>query len=522
MLARQHHSTSEPTVPLRAIPSRIQSLQAKGAANGREGSKLAGESSSKPFDQSSVISFGEFKLHPNKQLLLKANEPVQIGGRAFDILLALVERAGQLVAKDDLIARAWPDTIVDQASLRVHMAAVRRALGDNQTDDRYVATIPGRGYRFVIPVSYQAQTEIASSIVQPLEPLPTHRIVGRGDFVADILAHLDERRFITIVGSGGIGKTTVALAIAKFRSSLNEAICHVDFAQLADATLVVPKLAASLKIPLSSHDSISSLVSWLQRRQVLLIFDNCEHLATAVAALAEKLMESAPSIQILATSREPLRARGESLTQLRPLAVPQFTTGLRAADAINYPAVRLFVQCAAAFSESFELSDGNAEPVAEVCQRLDGIPLAIELAARRIEALGLSGLSAILSDRLDILTQGWRTALPRHQSLRANFDWSYELLPECERDVLCGLANFTNDFTLDSAVTMMGDNNFDPVLVIEAIANLVAKSLIWTEWQRSDMSYRLPLGIRAYALEKFSTRRGGETPESALSCTALR
>jgi len=284
MLARQHHSTLEPIIRLPAIPSRIPSLQEIYAAKESERSRLAKKSSSKALDQSSVISFGEFRLHPNKQLLLKANEPVQIGGRAFDILLALVERAGQLVAKEELIARAWPDTIVDQASLRVHMAAVRRALGDNQTDDRYVATIPGRGYRFVIPVSYQAQTDIVDSIVQPLEPVPTHRIVGRRKFVADLLARLDDHRFITIVGSGGIGKTSVALAIAKLRSSLDETICHVDFAQLADPALVVQKLAALLDIPPSPHHSISSLLSVLRKRKALLLFDNCEHLATAIAA----------------------------------------------------------------------------------------------------------------------------------------------------------------------------------------------------------------------------------------------
>jgi len=511
MLARQHHSTFEPTIRLPAIPSRIRSLQEIGAAKEGERAKLAKESSSKSFDQSRVISFGEFSLHPNKQLLLKTNEPVQIGGRAFDILLALVERAGQLVAKEELIALVWPDTIVDQASLRVHMAAVRRALGDNQADDRYVATIPGRGYRFVIPVSYQTQTDIACSIVQPLEPGPTHRIVGRRKFVADLLARFDDHRFITIVGSGGMGKTSVALAIAKLRSSVDETICHVDFAQLTDPTLVVPKLAALLDIPPSPNHSISSLLSVLRKRQALLIFDNCEHLATAVAALAEELLDSASSIQILATSREPLRARGETLTRLSALAAPKLTTDLHAADVIGYPAVQLFMRCATAVAESFELNDGNAQLVAEVCQRLDGIPLAIELAAQRIDALGLSGLAAALSNRLDILTQGRRTALPRHQSLRANFDWSYELLPECEREVLCGLANFTNDFTLDSAVTMLGGNNLDPVLVIEAIANLVAKSLIWAE-RKSDISYRLPLGVRTYALEKLASWYNSKTP----------
>jgi predicted ATPase/DNA-binding winged helix-turn-helix (wHTH) protein len=506
MLARQHQSTPEPTVALHSIPSRTRSLQEISSVIGTEGSRPAKENSSECFDESKIISFGECSLHPSKQLLLRANEPVQIGGRAFDILLALVESAGQLVAKKELMARAWPDTFVDQASLRVHMVAVRRALGDNQTGNRYVVTIPGRGYRFVAPVSYQSESDVASSIVQVLEPKFAHRIVGRRDIVTELLAHLEERRFITIVGSGGMGKTTVALEIAKLRSPLSETICHVDFAQLTDPRFAVPKLAASLKIPFSPHDSVSSLFSFLRQRKTLLILDNCEHLATAIAALAEELMDSAPDIQILATSREPLRARGESLLRLPPLAAPQSRTGLQAADALNYPAVQLFVRCAAATSESFELNDGNAELVAEICHRLDGVALAIELAAQRIEALGLRGLAAVLNDRLDILTQGRRTALPRHQSLRASFNWSYELLSECERDILCGLANFTNDFTVDSAVTMLEGRKFPPVSIIEAIANLVAKSLIWAERQRGVISYRLPLGIRAYALEKFFSR----------------
>jgi predicted ATPase/DNA-binding winged helix-turn-helix (wHTH) protein len=508
MLAQQYHSIPEPTAAPCSIPPGMLPLPEVSSATETAGARLTNESSSKSFDERSVITFGEFKLHPTKQLLLRANEPVQIGGRAFDILLALVERAGQLVAKEELIARAWPNTFVDQASVRVHMAALRRALGDDQTGNRYVATIPGRGYRFVVPVSYRVETD-GASIVQALGTFTAHGMIGRRNFVANLLAQLEKRRLITIIGSGGVGKSTVALAVAKLRSSLNQTTCYIDFAQLADPTLVMSTLATSLEIPFFQQRSISSLVSWLRQRPILLIFDNCEHLATPIAALAEQLLDSAPNIQILATSREPLRTCGESLMRLQPLGVPRSAAGLHVADALNYPAVQLFVRCAAANSESFEFNDASAHLVADICQRVDGVALAVELAAQRIEALGLRRLAAVLGDQLDILSQGRRTALARHQSLRANFEWSYELVPEHERRVLCLLANLTGDFTLDSAVTMLAQRNFDPSLAIEAIANLVAKSLIWAEEQENEVSYRLPLATRSYALEKSSGQRSG-------------
>jgi predicted ATPase/DNA-binding winged helix-turn-helix (wHTH) protein len=455
-----------------------------------------------------AFSFGPFRLLPTQQLLLEADRPVRLGSRALDILVMLVERAGELVSKDELVARVWPDTHVEEGNLRVHVAAVRRALGDGHAGNRFVANVPGRGYCFVAPVALtrgQTDTELPSAKVLPAHNLrsPLTRMVGRGAIVRSLMAQLPQRRFITIVGPGGIGKTTVALAVAEgLVVAYHHGVRLVDLAPVGDPDLVPSALAAVLGLEVRSDNPVPGVVAFLADKRMLLVLDNCEHVIEAVAALVADVRKAAPGVHILATSREPLRVEGERLHRLPPLSVPAGSTGLTAAEALGFPAVQLFVERAAAILDGFELSDADAPLVAEICRRLDGIALAIELAAGRVEAFGVSGLAALLDDRLRLLRGGRRSALPRHQAMSAVLDWSYQLLPERERTILRRLAVFAGDFLLESAAAVAGGVDIAAPEVVDAVANLVAKSLISADVGGPTVRYRLLDTTRAYALQK--------------------
>jgi predicted ATPase/DNA-binding winged helix-turn-helix (wHTH) protein len=432
-----------------------------------------------------AISFGPFRLVPSQQLLLEDGKPVRLGSRALDILIALAERPNELVSKEDLIARVWPDTFVEEGNLRVHIATLRRTLGDGQAGKRYVANIPGRGYRFVAPVSLSAEqqeppTPPPSAAPRTYDlPAPLTRMLGRDDIVNSLISQLLQRRFITLVGPGGIGKTTVALAVAdRSTASYPDGVRFVDLAPLTDPLLVPSALAFVLGLAIRSDNPIPGLVALLRDKKMLLVLDSCEHVIDAAASLAEQVLRGAPGVHILTTSREALRARGERVQRLGPLPVPAVSAGLTAAEAMTYPAVQLFVERATESLDTFELTDADARVVADVCRRLDGIALAIELAAGRVDAFGVRGLAAHLDDRFRLLTQGRRTALPRHQTLSATLDWSYEFLPESERVVQRRLAVFAGGFTLDAAQAIAASTDIDAADLADQVANLVAKSLV--------------------------------------------
>ena len=437
--------------------SGLPSLQAEGFGPGFQPDQDAATAAAWPAAQAAgAIAFGPFHLLPARRLLLQAGRPVRLGSRALEILIALIERPGELVSKSELMARVWPDTFVEDGNLKVQVAGLRRALGDSGGSNRYLATIPGRGYRFVAPVTRIEEASLsalrATAEAAPDLPAPMTPMIDRADSVAALTAHLPHQRFITIAGPGGIGKTTVALAVARrLAGSYEHGVRFVDLAPLLDPGLVPGALAAALGLETRSGNPIDDAIAALRGRQMLLVLDNCEHVIEAAAALAVEVLHHAPGVQILATSREPLRAEGEHVHRLPPLACPPASARLTAAQALGFPAVQLFVERAAASSGAFRFGDEEALLVADICRRLDGVPLAIELAAARIDAFGVRGLAARLRDPLQLLTGGRRPALPRHQTLRATFDWGHELLSEPERTVLRRLAIFAGGFTLEAA-----------------------------------------------------------------------
>jgi len=457
------------------------------------------------------LSFGPFRFFPGRQLLVEGEAAINLGSRARAILLALLEHQGQVISKAQLIQRAWPDTFVEEANLRVHIAALRRALGDGQDGRRYIVNISGRGYSFVCPVE---RLDVPRAREMAPEPVPENsslppaapRIVGRGETVRLVSALLREQRFVSLVGPGGIGKSTVAIAVAhEMRGSFSDGVCFVDLSALGDPQLVPAAVAAALGVGLRSESPIQSLVAATRSRRLLLLLDSCEHVIEIVSRLAEELFASGgEGLHILATSREPLRVWGERIHRLSSLDAPPPGQSLTSAEALAYPAVQLFVERAAASFGGFQLTDAEAPIVADLCRRLDGIALAIEIAAGRVESLGVAGLASRLDDRFRLQLQGRRTALRRHQTLSTLLDWSYALLPGFEQLVLRQLAILAGNFTMDEAVAIIADDEATDAKIVNAVANLVEKSLIAVDVHGPQAHYRLLDTTRAYAALKLA------------------
>jgi predicted ATPase/DNA-binding winged helix-turn-helix (wHTH) protein len=461
-----------------------------------------------------ILAFGPFRLHPARRVLLEGDAPVRLGSRALDILITLVERPGEIVSKDELIARVWPNTVVEEANLRVHIGALRKVLGDGQSGARYVTSVPGRGYSFTPPVAQidgQHRSEAALPAPESVHSLPAllTRMIGRAGVVRELAEQMVRRRFLTIVGPGGIGKTTVALGLAQsLAPSYRDGARFFDLASLANAELVPTAIASALGFQIRQDDAIGDLIATLRDRQMLLVLDNCEHVVDTMAMVAESIFSEAPRVHILASSREPLRAAGEWVFRLTALGCPPLSPLPSAAEALSYSAVQLFVERAVASLEAFVLTDDNAPAVADICRRVDGIPLAIELAAARVGFFGVQGLAARLDDQLSLLTKGLRTAVPRHQTLRATLDWSYHLLSRTEQTILCRLATFRGNFTLAAATDVAISPELGPTEVLDSLASLVAKSLITVDVSGETAHYRLLEITRAYGIEKLVQGEG--------------
>jgi predicted ATPase/DNA-binding winged helix-turn-helix (wHTH) protein len=449
--------------------------------------------------------------------------PVPLGSRAFEIIEVLVQAAGELVNKNDIMVRVWPGAIIEDNTLQFHISAIRKALG---SDRAMLKTVSGRGYRLLGPWSVQQDKKSVdardrepgrTSVRQYRTnvPVAASALIGRATAAHRVRGLLSAYRLVTLTGPGGIGKTVLALEVARsLFPSFQGDVCLVELGSLTDPYLVPSAVAGVLDLQLGGGEiSSESVARAIREKNLLLVLDNCEHVIDAAARLAETIMRLCPSVCVLATSREILRIDGEYVYRVAPLDV----SPLHQEDpgsVLEQSAVRLFIARAAALSSDFSPDAENLPIIAAICRRLDGIPLAIEFAAARAATLGLEQVFARLNDRFSLLTHGRRTALPRHRTLRATLDWSYELLPEPEQSLLRQLAIFPAGFTLEASIAVMGAT---APTVAEGIANLVAKSLVALDRGEPNGRWRLLETIRTYGLEKLV--EAGEA-ERAARCHA--
>jgi predicted ATPase/DNA-binding winged helix-turn-helix (wHTH) protein len=452
------------------------------------------------------LKFGPFELSIGERLLRRDGQELPLGGRALDILIYLADRPGEVIAKQELIDHVWSDVTVEEGSLRVHVAAIRKALSDGQFGNRYIATIKARGYSFVgTVVTFAGSTESWNHEFRHQGRLPVRPLmmIGRETVVGEVSDKLRDERFVTLFGPGGIGKTTIALALGRaMAEEFGGEVYLVDLESLTDPRHVAGAVATSLGVVLKSKDPCRELVNLVRSLKLLIILDSCEHVIEAVASLAEQLYRQTGGIHVLTTSRELLKVEGEHCYRVCPLEFPPDGSEQTADAVLRYPAVQLFVRRVAARAGSIVLTDEEAPFVAEICRKLDGLPLAIELAAGQVAALGIKNTVARLVSRPELLKLSHRTAVPRHRTLKATLDWSYDLLSEAERIVFRRIAAFVGHFTLEGARCVVGGFGADTGEICDAIAGLVEKSLIVTRIDETVARYRLLDTTRAYALEK--------------------
>ena len=456
-----------------------------------------------PLSKQDAYQFGDFRLLPEGQSLSHKGQPVALGGRGFDILTLLVRRAGEVVSKAELFAHVWPDYIVHDHNLKVNIGNLRRSLAEFDSATDYIATIAGRGYKFVAAVQsdHAAARNIAPVMSHHIAPPQVRELLGRDDAILQISEQLDQPGYMTIVGPGGAGKTSLAVTVAQRCCGAGESIAFVDLSTLSDPRFVVPAVASALGISLGLDDPIAGVIEVLRSNRLLLIVDNCEHVIAMAATIVERISSEVPATRILATSREPLRTRHEQIHFLSGLAYPDQATAISASAATQYPAVRLFM--------TKMLGSGVAEPtddyvrsVVSICTRLEGLALAIELAAGTASVLPHSALDDLFRDGFDSMSRGARDTPLRHQTLEATLDWSYRLLPDREAVVLGLLSVFSGRFNAEDVEAMYSAGALDPAIGRDALSQLVAKSLVSAEHDGGSIHYRLAESTGTYAARR--------------------
>lgn len=458
--------------------------------------------------------YGRIEVRPAQRQLRVDGEVVAVGARAFDTLLALIERRDRVVGSDELFELVWPGLVVEENNLRQQVSALRKLIGAEA-----IVTVPGRGYRFGLDgQGWDATTPKAASnglndtprdLLQERRhnlPLNLPTLIGREAELAAVTELLASTHLLTLVGSGGVGKTRFALEVAAaVAGRFKDGVWCVELAPVADPALVVPTVAAALDL----HDEpgrplLDTVLDYLRRRELLIVLDNCEHLVETCARLAERVLHASAGTCTLATSREALNVAGETAWRMPSLPAAAPDSAASPEDLLRYAATQLFVQRAIAAAPGFRLTAHNAAAVAGICHHLDGIPLALELAAARVKAMRVEQVAERLDDRFALLTRGSRTALQRHQTLRSLIDWSHELLPEQERVLLRRLAVFAGGWTLEAAEAVCSGAGLQRAEILDLLTHLVEKSLVVLDDTATEPRYRMLETIRQYAAEKLA------------------
>jgi len=450
--------------------------------------------------------FGRFELNATTRQVVADGKPVVLGAKAFDVLCALIERRERLVTKDELLELVWPNLVVEENNLQVQVSALRKTLGTEA-----IATIPGRGYRFALELSPVGQPPSAAEARRHNLPHPLTSFIGHEDDLTGYVEVLKQVRLLTLTGIGGCGKTRLAIKLAeRVLPSFPDGAWFVDLAPLSDAERVPLTVIAALGVRKHADQPlIETLCEHLASRQTLLVLDNCEHLTAACAELAQRLLNAAPGVCVLATSREGLNVPGERTVTVRSLALPAIGSEHDISRLESCETVRLFVERARLAVTKFSLDAKTAPAVAEICRRLDGIPLAIELAAARVKVLSVEEIRARLDDRFRLLTGGRTTALGRQQTLLAAIQWSYDHLAPDEQQLLRLLSVFAGGWKLDGAMRVVGDQA-DEYEVLDLLTRLLDRSLVTIERTESGTTrYAMLETVRQYAQERLNQSEDG-------------
>lgn len=455
--------------------------------------------------------FGSFELRPVERRLLARGAPVAIGPRAFDLLVALVERAGHLLTKDDLLERVWPQVIVEEAALQMQVSALRKVLGRDA-----IVTVTGSGYRFALDVACtSAESTASSSPPRHNLPQPLTSFIGREMQIAELKALLDNARLLTLTGSGGCGKTRLAMQLAsEVAGAYPDGIWLVEFAALAEPALVPEAVAQVLGVKEQPGKHLMhTIAEHLASKHALLVLDNAEHVLEACAQVSDAVLRASARLSVLVTSRERLGIVGEFTYRVPPLSVPDPEAKAAPEQVSGYESARLFIERAQLQEPRFAVTARNAEALASICHRLDGIPLAIELAAARVRLMPVEEVCRRLDQRFDLLTGGSRTALPRHQTLRSLIDWSYDLLSGAEQALLRRASIFCGGWTREAAAQVCVGDGVDGKDLLELLTSLADKSLVLVKEHRGVARYSLLETVRHYARDRLAD--SGE--EAALS-----
>lgn len=472
-----------------------------------------------------AFSFGPFQLHPAQRILRKNGKAVPLGSRAFDMLVAMVEQRGSVLGPEELMAVAWPGLAIDDSNVRVQIGNLRRTLR-SEDGESYIATVAGRGYCFVAPVTKmdpsETPAETASEPGAPQAgttrqksgsllsfPAPLDGAIGRDACVAELVEVINERRLVTVAGAAGAGKTTLAVLAAHAIDSFAGAMVFVDLSLVDRDEMVAEAVATAIGYMPPAGDLLPGLLDVLSERRLLIILDNCEHVIAAAAALSQQIVRGTRDVSFLNTSREALRVREEFVYLLRPLAFPPQTARLTTKEALVWPAIQLFMERAKEGGARGALRDDEAGTVASLCRRLDGNPHAIGLVASRVGSYGIQGVADLFESQFALHWQGRRDDSPRHQTVEALIDWSYNLLPERDRMVLQRLSVFSGTFPVEAAIAVTSGGAVDAFQVREAIGNLVDKSLVAFSAESGETHLRLLETTKAYAAARLARLTDG-------------
>jgi predicted ATPase/DNA-binding winged helix-turn-helix (wHTH) protein len=461
------------------------------------------------------FQFDAFRLDAAEHLLLRDGEPVPLEPKVFETLLVLIRHDGRLVGKEELMRAVWPDSFVEESNLTRNISVLRKALSPHDGVPQYIETVPKCGYRFVGDLRALAGEGVARA---DDDEVPRHNLpdqltsfVGRDREINEIEQLLVSTRLVTLTGAGGCGKTRLALQVAAASlPRFEDGAWLVDLAPLFEANLVTQTVATVLGIREGSTRSLrDSVLEHLRPRRILLVLDNCEHVIGACAELADALARGAPHLRMLATSREGLGISGETVWRVPPLSLPDTSRALSPESLLECEAARLFFERATAVDPSLTVGLHHVAAIADICHRLDGLPLAIELAAARVNVLSVEQINIRLNDRFRLLTGGSRTSVARQRTLEGTVAWSFDLLSKTERQVLCGLSVFPSGWSLEAAEEVCSGDGVERSEVLDLLSHLVNKSLVVVDSDsRGEPRYRCLETVRQYSGDRLRESAG--------------